>query len=194
MELSRQVVLASASPRREALLREIVSTFEVMPANVDERALPGESPVDTAIRLAREKASCVAKVRPAAIVVAGDTVVEIDGVSVDKPRDSADAAEMLRLLSGRQHRVTTAVALTIDGAIDVFATTTRVRFRNLTTDEIEDYARTREPLDKAGAYAIQGGAAGFVEAINGSLSNVVGLPIEELAERIARLDRGANTA
>lgn len=194
MEIPKEVVLASASPRRQSLLRQLFPSFDVLPAHVDETPLPGETPVETALRLARGKALLVARLRPSALVIAGDTVVEIDGMSLDKPRDTAHAAETLRRLSGREHQVTTAVALAVGGQIEVFSETTRVTFRPLVSEEIDAYAKTGEPLDKAGAYGIQGGAAGFVEKIEGSLSNVVGLPVERLRERLASLLGGTNKA
>lgn len=192
MEIPKEVVLASASPRRQSLLRQLFPTFDVLPAHVDETPLPNETPVETALRLASEKAVLVARLRPHALVIAGDTVVEIDGISLDKPRDAEHAAETLHRLSGREHRVTTAVALALGGQVDVFAETTRVTFRTLSHEEIDAYAKTGEPLDKAGAYAIQGGAAGFVEKVEGSLTNVVGLPVETLRERLASFLSGAN--
>jgi septum formation protein len=167
-----ELVLASQSPRRRELLTAAGIAFRVHAANIDETPLPGESPVDYVRRLAREKAEAV----PGATVLGADTVVVIDGQMLGKPGSPEDAARMLRLLSGRRHEVVTGICLKGGEAI-VDHDTTAVYFARLTEQEILDYVASREPLDKAGGYAIQGLGSKFVERIEGSYSNVVGLPV-----------------
>ena len=169
-------MLASASPRRAELLRGAGIDFDVIVANVDESIRPGETPVEHVRRLAEEKAL---RVRPQAnerFVLGADTVVVVAGQILGKPADAADAARMLRLLSGRRHQVLTGVAL-LGQARQVDAATTTVEFAPLNDSEIAAYVDSGEPMDKAGAYAIQGLASRFVTAIEGSYSNVVGLPV-----------------
>lgn len=187
-----RVILASASPRRLELLSQIVPSFEVLPSDVDEDALQLNDPRETAIRIAEAKARRVATQAPDAVVVAGDTVVAYEGtpgayVQLAKPVDAEDARRMLRALSNREHVVTTGIALAHGNEFESFAETSTVRFRRLSEAEISAYVATAEPMDKAGAYAIQGGAKGFVDSLSGSWSNVVGLPIEALRPRLARL-------
>lgn len=174
------VVLASGSPRRRELLKRLISDFEVVVADVDEEALTVTDPFETAERLAEAKAQAVAPLRPGALVIGADTVVALDGEQFAKPRDAADARRMLRTLSGRTHVVATGVCLLQPKATMVFHDRTLVAFRELSEAEIADYVATGEPMDKAGAYAIQGGAAGFVARREGSESNVIGLPLEAL--------------
>jgi septum formation protein len=171
------LVLASASPRRQELLRNAGITFEVVPANVPEDSLPGEGAKDCAERLAREKALAVARQRPHALVLGADTVVAIDGQILGKPSDSSDAVRMLRLLSGRDHHVITGVCLVADGQSFVAGETTLVTVNKITDQEIADYVATGEPMDKAGAYAIQGIASRWIPRIEGDYCNVVGLPV-----------------
>jgi septum formation protein len=180
-------VLASASPRRHALLSEIGAHFDVAPASIDERPAPGEDASDYARRMAREKALAVARERPVAWVLAADTVVEIDGVLLGKPSDPAAARAMLARLSGRTHRVWTGLALVAPGGVVRLdeAVVTRVRFHPLSAEAIDDYVATGEPLDKAGAYAVQGAGGRFVERVEGSYSNVVGLPLEVVGPALA---------
>lgn len=185
--MSLPVVLASASPRRAELLRQLVEQFEVLPADIDESPLPDEPPHKLAERLATEKARLIARLRPEALVIGADTVVEIDGNSLAKPEDVADAERMLRLLSGRKHRVITGVCIASQGHIERFSVTTEVEFREMTPREINEYVKTGEPMDKAGAYAIQGGAKQFAKKIDGSLSNVIGIPLEEVGARLEPL-------
>ena len=171
------LILASASPRRAELLRAAGIRFEILPTNIDETPLPGESPRAHVQRLAEEKARVACSQRPEAIVLGADTVVVVDDRMLGKPRDEADAAAMLRLLSGRDHQVLTGVAVVTSAVARSAVDVTIVRFATLTEEEIEGYVLSREPMDKAGAYAIQGLASRFVERIEGSYSNVVGLPV-----------------
>ena len=156
--------------------------FTVRPADVDESLRPGEPPRDYVLRLASEKASL-----PGELVLAADTVVVVDGEILGKPRDDEDARRMLRLLSGREHTVLTGVALRDAAAQAAEVDETRVRFAALSDAEIDWYVATGEPRDKAGAYAIQGLGSLFVEAVEGSYSNVVGLPIPRMYRLFARL-------
>jgi nucleoside triphosphate pyrophosphatase len=177
-----RLILASASPRRAELLRAAGIDVEVCPADVAESVQPGEAPDRYASRVALAKARAVSRQTPDRFVLGADTVVVVDDRILGKPTDSADARRMLRALSGRSHVVMTAVIL-IRGAglpgetIDARIERTTVEFASLTGDEIDWYAATAEPMDKAGGYAIQGLAARFVTRIEGSYSNVVGLPV-----------------
>ena len=176
------LVLASASPRRQELLRNAGIGFVVQPANVPEDVLPGEVPHTYAQRLAHAKAQAVFDHHPQDQVLGADTIVVVDGSIFGKPLDASDAARMLRLLSGRQHSVITGVCLLtpISGEqprTDVRRETTRVTMNPLTDEEIEDYVAHGEPMDKAGAYAIQGLASRWIPKIDGCYFNVVGLPV-----------------
>jgi len=172
------VILASASPRRQQLLSEAGIAIEVHPASIREERVVGETPAAYACRLAREKAQSVARQFPGRYVLGADTIVVIDNHVLEKPGNAADAARMLRLLSGRTHDVTTGVSLFDPaGKTDTRFATTRVSFRKIEDEEIRRYIKTGEPMDKAGAYAIQGGAAGWVHSVEGEYSNVVGLPV-----------------
>ena len=172
-----RLVLASASPRRAELLSSAGFAFEVVPAEIDETPRAGEAPRTYALRVAREKAAAIHERRPDAVILAADTVVVAGAHILGKPADSADAARMLALLSGTTHLVQTAVVLRSAGGADDEVAETRVRFCPLSSAEIAWYVGTGEPDGKAGAYAIQGRAARFVDSIQGSWSNVVGLPL-----------------
>ena len=178
-----RLVLASASPRRRELLTQAGFTFDVHPAHVPEDPLPGEDPIAYVTRLAREKASAVfaelATKEPTQplVVLGADTTVTLDNHILGKPEDAADAARMLRLLSGRTHRVITGVALVTAESAEVAAEVTGVRFLALSDEEIDAYVATGEPMDKAGAYAIQGRAARWIPRVEGCYFNVVGLPL-----------------
>jgi septum formation protein len=177
---SAMLVLASASPRRAELLRNARIVFKVLPAHIAEDPLPGEAPEACARRLAREKALAVSQQRPEDWVLGADTIVVVDGEILNKPADEADAARMLRLLSGKTHRVITGVCIVGPGAGgvgDVRSETTEVHFHPLSDVEIADYVATGEPMDKAGAYAIQGVASRWISRIDGCYFNVVGLPV-----------------
>ena len=170
-------MLASASPRRADLLAAAGFGFGVEPADVDERVLPGEDPVAHVARLASSKAQAVAGRRPGAWVLGADTVVVVDGTILGKPADDADAVRMLTLLSGRTHAVLTGVCVVRGSEARSAVASTDVEFAVLAPAAIAWYVSTGEPRDKAGAYAIQGLASRFVTRINGSYSNVVGLPV-----------------
>lgn len=191
VSLPYPVVLASASPRRKDLLARLVPAFEVLPADLDEEALTSPVPWQTARDLAEAKASAVAQHRPEALVVGGDTVVAIPirggYEQLAKPVDRADARRMLAKLSGIQHLVITGVCLRWPGGSKTFEVTSGVRFRALTPREIADYVESGESLDKAGAYAAQGRGASFIESVEGSLTNVIGLPVERLREELEAL-------
>lgn len=178
------IVLASASPRRRQLLEQIGVRHRVHPVTVDEDRLPAESPQDYARRLALAKADAAWNELGGAggrLVLGADTTVSVDDETFGKPRDDRDAARMLARLSRNTHQVTTAVAAVLEGERAVRTSISHVRFRALTLDEIEAYVSSGEPGGKAGAYAIQGLAAVFVEHIEGSYSGVMGLPLFETA-------------
>ena len=182
-----RLVLASASPRRAELLGSVGLEFDVVPADIDESVRPGETPSDYVARLSAEKARVVAeRVGGGAIVVAADTTVDVDGRILEKPVDDPDARRMLRLLSGRTHLVHTGVTTLSFGVgsgrtgspVSVVVETA-VRFVELTDRAIDWYLATGEHAGKAGAYGIQGAAGAFVERIDGSVTNVIGLPLAE---------------
>jgi septum formation protein len=191
------LILASASPRRRELLTQAGFSFEVHPAHIPEDPYPGEDPIAYVVRLAREKAEAVfaqltaegsnpQSSHPMApegdlghpiAVLGADTTVTVDNHILGKPEDAADAARMLRLLSGRTHRVITGIAVVTSEHTEVAAEVTGVTFRTLSDEEIAEYITTGEPMDKAGAYAIQGRAAKWIPRIQGDYFNVVGLPL-----------------
>jgi septum formation protein len=173
-----RVVLASASPRRRALLEGAGFDVEVVAADVDETPVSGEPPVVMVGRLARAKAAAVGP-RPGVVVVAADTTVDLDGRSLGKPADLAEAAAMLRSLAGRSHLVHTGVAVLSSSGSSQVVVTTQVTFGPVDETAVAWYVATSEPYDKAGGYAVQGLAARFVAGIVGSLTNVIGLPVEE---------------
>jgi nucleoside triphosphate pyrophosphatase len=182
-----RVVLASSSPRRRELLTLIGITHTVAPADIDESVLPGEDPRAHAERLARDKATVVATREPNAVIIAADTIVVIDGDILGKPRDDAAAAVMLRRLAGRAHVVYTAVAVARGNEITSGVEAVDVRFRELTDDEIARYIATREPMDKAGAYGIQGFGATIVERIDGDYFAVMGLALGRMVRLMESL-------
>jgi septum formation protein len=213
------LVLASASPRRQELLRNAGISFAVQPADIDETPRAGEAPREYAERLAREKALAVWRLRPQDVVLGADTIVVVDEAILGKPADAADAARMLRLLSGRTHRVVTGVcvveavgdgplpdangALHVDSrrtAYEILRTenrelrtgseTTLVTMNELSDEEIRDYVATGEPMDKAGAYAIQGVASRWIPRIEGDYANVVGLPVALVYAMLRERRRG----
>jgi septum formation protein len=171
------LILASRSPRRSELLTAAGIEFEVLAADIDETPRANESPSNYVERLAIEKARAVFALRPDARVLGADTTVTIDGQILGKPVDEADARRMLRLLNGRAHEVHTGVSLISAAGIQSAVDTTRVWFAKMTDEDISWYVATGEPIDRAGAYAIQGFASRFIPRIEGSYSNVVGLPV-----------------
>jgi septum formation protein len=187
LEPKPMLILASASPRRAEIMRALGLEFEAVQSDAPEAWQAGEPPADYVVRVARAKAASVASRRDSGLVIAADTEVVVDGHPLGKPADAADAAEMLRLLSGRWHAVMTGLALrdASTSREDSDHEKTLVRFRPLGEDEIADYVATGEPLDKAGAYGIQGRGMLFVEEIAGNYHNVMGLPPNLLA-RLAR--------
>jgi septum formation protein len=201
------LVLASASPRRRELLTQVGYSFEVCPAHIPEDPREGEGPTAYVTRLAREKAEAVFrelidKGKPGAVdslvVLGADTTVTLDGHILGKPEDAADAALMLRMLSGRTHEVITGVAVVMDDKAEIASEVTEVRFRDLNDVEIASYVATREPMDKAGAYAIQGLAARWIPRVEGCYFNVVGLPLALVSKLLddtpAKSDRVGGTS
>ncbi|HEY3747112.1 MAG TPA: Maf family protein [Gemmatimonadaceae bacterium] len=177
---SCKVVLASSSPRRRELLNLIGIAHEVRPANLDESMRPRETPRRHAERLARDKANAVAMRDPDLITIAADTIVVINRKVLGKPIDKEDAARMLAMLSGREHTVITAVAVSRGKKLRSAIEEVKVTFRRLREDEIEAYIATGEPMDKAGAYGIQGFGATIVERVEGDYFAVMGLPLVRL--------------
>ena len=212
------LVLASASPRRQDLLRSAGISFVAQAAHIDETPLPGEPPRQCAERLAQEKALAVWRTRLQDLVLGADTIVVIDETILGKPADSADAARMLRLLSGRVHRVITGVCVvqtvasrqlpvvseghaaqspltfkvlrTENRELRTTSETTLVTMNELSDDEIRDYVASGEPMDKAGAYAIQGRASRWIPRIEGDYTNVVGLPVALVYRMLSQLQEG----
>lgn len=183
MNENETIVLASASPRRQELLRQIGCTFRVVVSDAEEISGDSISPDRLAAENARRKAKDVAAKEGGNVSVLGaDTVVAVDGMIMGKPKDAADAARMLRLLSGRQHFVYTGIALAYKGEVYGDVVRTEVWVDELSEKEIDAYIATGEPMDKAGAYAVQGIAAKFIPRIDGSFSNVVGLPLHAVKE------------
>lgn len=199
MPAEKRIYLASRSPRRRELLKQIGINFEVLlcressarGADVNEAPLEGELPQDYVTRIARAKAEtcwkCVmCRKLPHFPILAADTTVGLDGVVIGKPASRERAAEILLKLSGKEHQVFTAVAVAFENEADMRLSESAVTFRELTDDEIRRYIETGEALDKAGAYAVQGRAAAFISAIRGSYSGVMGLPLFETAELLKK--------
>jgi septum formation protein len=186
------IYLASQSPRRAELLQQIGVEYQVYDGAIDETKLDSESPEEYVTRMAETKArvafTAIAKTQASAVVLAADTTIAIDGEIIGKPVDRDDCCRILRRLSGRQHLVLTAVALAGGNLLESRLTRNQVSFRVLQASEIAAYCASREPMDKAGAYAIQGKAAVFVERLEGSYSAVMGLPLCETAELLRRAD------
>ena len=182
-----RVILASASPRRRELLTLIGIAHEVRPADIDESVFADEAPAPHAERLARAKAHALAGVHPHAVIIAADTIVVVDGDILGKPRDVAHAAEMLLRLAGREHIVHTAIAVARDERTESAVEAVRVTMRALGDSEVAAYIATGEPMDKAGAYGIQGYGATIVERVDGDYFSVMGLGLRRLVELLARL-------
>lgn len=182
-----KLILASSSPRRRQLLGAAGIEFEPAPSGIDEIRMENEGAADFALRMAADKALAVSRSAGDALVLAADTVVECGGEIFEKPRDADEARRMLRALSGRVHTVVTAFAIARGGAVtERRAVVSRVRFRALGADEIDAYVRSGEPMDKAGAYGIQGQGGGFISEVEGSRDNVMGLPVDETLAALAR--------
>jgi len=187
--MDRRLILASKSPRRYELLKQVGLDFEVVPSSVIEDFVRTESPQDHVVRLAEAKARQVATTYPSRWVIAADTVVYIGESILGKPQDAQEAREMLHRLSGQEHWVLTGffACHLENGKSDKQAVETAVRMKRLTTAEVEWYIKTGEPFDKAGGYAIQGIGSFMIESIRGSYTNVVGLPLCELIQMLTRL-------
>lgn len=185
MEQNFRLVLASGSPRRRELLTQMGYRFEIIVPDVDEN-VSGHAG-DVVCVLSRRKADAIAATQKDGIIIASDTLVSLNGEALGKPEDAADAFRMLRSLSGNTHEVFTGVTIidAASGKADTRAVRTGVCFRELTDAEIQAYIDSGEPMDKAGAYAIQGGAHGFVESFDGSYENVIGFPADEIREMLA---------
>jgi len=180
------LILASQSPRRSELIGRLGLAFEAIPADIDESYLGDEMPAAHAERLAREKAITIARTRPEALVVGSDTIVVLGATVMGKPRDPAEAVEMLLRLSGRDHEVHTGIAVAHGDRVESGLERVRVRFRPLSRGECEEYVATGEPMDKAGAYGIQGFGSAIVEAIEGDYFAVMGLPVVRMLGLIER--------
>ncbi|MBI3566689.1 MAG: septum formation inhibitor Maf [Gemmatimonadetes bacterium] len=185
--MTPRIILASQSPRRRELLALIGIPHEVRPADIDETPLPDELPVPHAERLARAKAHALAEHESGAVVIAADTIVVIDGDILGKPRDEGDARSMLARLSGRMHTVYTAIAVARGHQTESAVEAVEVTFRHLSAAEIADYVATGEPMDKAGAYGIQGFGATIVERVDGDYFSVMGLGLRRLVELLGRV-------
>ena len=188
MRQLQHFILASGSPRRKRLLEGAGLAFDVVqaPADVEEEVAPGLRAEEEAMRRAQAKAGCVAEMNPGAFVLGADTVVVLDGEILGKPTGADDAARMLGLLSGRTHEVITAFTLLGPESREEEAVATKVSFRLLDEEAIARYAESGEPMDKAGAYAIQGMGGSLVDRVEGSYTNVVGLPVPEVLDMLMR--------
>jgi len=183
------IVLASGSPRRKQLLEMLHIPFRVIPPDVDEHVLPGEEPGHYVTRLSRAKAEAVAARAPGDVILAADTTVVLDGTIFEKPTSPANAVEMLSRLQGRTHEVMTAVAVARDGKVEHALDVSRVTFRAVDRATLEVYVATGEPMDKAGAYAIQGLGAPLIERVEGDFFGVMGLPLRLALDLLARFGR-----
>ncbi len=183
----KKLILASSSPRRKELLENLRLSFEVHSSNVDERFPPDLPPHEIVMELAKRKAQYVAEIFPDSYVIGSDTIVVLDGKILGKPQDPQEAAKMLRTLSGRTHHVYTGVAIFSPETHVTFFDKTEVVFWELTDEEIENYVKSGEPLDKAGAYGIQGLGSLLVKKINGDYFSVVGLPVSRTARELRKL-------
>lgn len=188
-----ELILASGSPRRKELLARAGYIFRIIVSDAEEDLPSHAEPAEIAMRNASLKAKAVASMcSPSELVIGADTIVAIDGVLFGKPRDEEEAHSMLEALSGRTHQVITGVCLMGKDIYQPFSETTDVTFRKLSPDEIDAYVKTGEPLDKAGAYGIQGKGGALVDHIDGDYDNVVGLPVDELARHLSQLGVSTN--
>jgi len=183
------IVLASGSPRRKQLLEMLHIPFRVIPPDVDEHVLPGEEPGHYVTRLSRAKAEAVAQRAPGEVILAADTTVVLDGAIFEKPTSPANAVEMLWRLQGRTHEVMTAVAVARDADVAQALDVSRVTFRPVDRATLEAYVATGEPMDKAGAYAIQGLGAPLIERVEGDFFGVMGLPLRLALDLLAQFGR-----
>jgi len=186
--MPKRVVLASASPRRTGLLKNIIRDFEVVPSGIDESSVQADTPEDLAVRTALAKATAIARRMPDAVVIGADTIVVLGERILGKPKDEKEAIRMLEALSGKTHRVITGLAV-IDPAKKQPRTaheTTNVKMRKVSEKDIVDYVKSGKPLDKAGSYGIQEIEGAFIENIDGDYNNVVGLPLEKVRELLSR--------
>lgn len=183
------LILASASPRREELLRSVGLKFKIIPADVDETYFQGESPRAHVRRLSRDKAGAIAHQYPKALVLGADTIVVIDGQILGKPKNKKQAREMLQQLSNRRHAVLTGftIACVRAGTSRTKVVQSTVQFKKISPEETAWYVNGDEPYDKAGGYAAQGKGASFIQAIRGSYTNVIGLPLCEVVEELKHL-------
>ena len=186
ISLSASLILASASPRRQELLRSVGLKFKIIPAHINENGLAGEGPRQHVKRLAREKAMVIAKKYPEAWVLGADTIVVIDGIVLGKPENKTQARKMLQKLSGREHKVFTGFTIA-HVAAEIYRTKviqSAVQFKTISPKEMDWYVASDEPYDKAGGYAVQGQGAFFIKSIRGSYTNVIGLPLCEVLEAL----------
>lgn len=188
------MILASLSPRRKELLSLIGKPFSIETKNIEEKINPNLSPKENVKALAFEKAEAVAKEQPEEVVIGADTIVCLKGEIMGKPKNADEAKEMLRALSGQSHEVYTGVAILVKGRgiKHVFADKTKVYMKELLETEIEAYVATKEPLDKAGSYGIQGQGALYIEGIEGDYYNVMGLPVHRVYEILRLMEEGKN--
>ncbi len=185
----KKIILASASPRRKELLETAGVEFEICVSDADESIPEGTPPVDAAKMTATKKALAVAESHKNDIVIGADTIVVADGKILGKPKDKADAEAMLTMLSGIEHEVVTGVCLVCGGETNAFAQISKVKFYDLTAEEIKAYVDTNEPMDKAGAYGIQGRGCALVEKIDGDYFNIVGLPVAKVIREINKIQK-----
>lgn len=185
----KKVILASSSPRRRELLTKAEIKFDICIKNVDETVPEGMSPAEGTEYTATKKALAVAGVATDAIIIGADTVVVLDDKVLGKPKDKEDAIKMLTSLSGREHQVITGVCLAYSGKVETFHEISNVKFYDLTEEEIKHYVLSGEPMDKAGAYGIQGKGCVLVEKIDGDYFNIVGLPVARLVREIRAIQK-----
>ncbi len=187
--IKSKIILASASPRRKELLARADIKFDICLKSVDETVPAGMNPAEGAEHTAAVKAMAVSFINTDAIVIGADTVVVLDGEVLGKPKDKEDAVNMLKKLSGREHTVITGVCLACGEKYETFHCESKVRFYPLTDEEIKHYVASGEPLDKAGAYGIQGKGMMLVESIEGDFYNIVGLPVALVVRRIKEIEK-----
>jgi len=186
--MTSEIILASESPRRKELLGGLGLTFKIVVSGVPENQREGETPEEHVLRLAREKALAVSQGHPRSIVIGADTIVVIDGELLGKPENTPQARNMLQKLSGRTHEVITGFAMVRSGDVMINqSVSSRVLFKKLSDEELDWYIQTKEPYDKAGAYAVQGMGAFFIKEIHGSYTNVIGLPLSEVVDAMKQI-------